>query len=355
MRRLFILASALVALAAAGPANAKPWVVWAGAPSDPPADVRAVMPTLNQFIPSRLQIHVGDKVTFKSREFHTATFLGSTPASQMPLVMPDPATHYGGILDALGAPFWFDGGPPRFVYNPDAFQAVGSAIVADDSVHSSGNFAFISNHQYTFTFTKPGTYKVVCLVHPEMKATVVVRPKRAKIATRAKVATAVLRQINQSWKTARSLQSLRPADATTVYAGAGSTTALMAFLPRKLTVRAGTTVTWVENSPGEVHNMAFGDESYILALIAGLDQFPVGPGAPNQANPFTVFGSDPGPSYIHTGSNHGNGFLATPPIDKDPASPLPESFAVKFTKPGTYHYFCMIHGKEMSGDVVVTG
>jgi plastocyanin len=355
MRKLFVLASLATALAAAGPAHAATRVMWAGAPADPPANLKASIPMLDQFIPRKLQIHVGDKVTFRSKEFHTATFLGSTPQSQMPLLMPDPTSHYSGIVDALGTPFWFNGGPPKFIYNPQAFQAVGSPVVADADVHSAGNFVFIPKHQYTFTFTKAGTYQVVCLVHPGMKGTIVVKPKRAKIPTRAKVAAAALAQLNQSWKIARSLQSQRPADPYTVYAGLGSTTALMAFQPNKLTVPAGTTVTWVENSPSEVHNIAFGDESYILNLINPLDLFPVAPGAPNQVNPFTVFGSEPPGPYVYTGSNHGNGFLATPTIDKDPSSPPPESFSVKFTKAGSYHYFCMIHGKEMAGDVVVTG
>ena len=354
-RRLFVGVLVAVACGAAKPAHASTWVVWAGAPSDPPADLKASLASLNQFIPRRLQIHVGDKVIFKSKEFHTATLLGSTPRSQMPLVMPDPTSHYSGIVDALGRPFWFNGGPPKFIYNPQAFQPVGSPVVADADVHSAGNFIFIPKHQYTFTFAKAGTYRVVCLVHPGMKGTIVVKPRRAKIATRAKVAAAVLRQLNQSWKIARSLQAQRPADPYTVYAGLGSTTALMAFQPSKLTVPTGTTVTWVENSPTEVHNIAFGEESYILNLINPLDQFPVAPGAPNQVNPFTVFGSEPPGPYVYSGANHGNGFLATPTIDKDPNSPPPESFSVKFTKAGSYHYFCMIHGKEMAGDIVVTG
>jgi plastocyanin len=354
-RKLFVGALVAVVCGAASPAHASTWVVWAGAPSDPPADLKASVPALDQFVPSKLQIHVGDKVTFRSKEFHTATFLGTTPQSEMPLVMPDPAAHYGGILDSLARPFWFNGGPPKLIYNPQAFQTVGSALVADADVHSAGNFAFIPTHKYTFMFTKAGTYKVVCLVHPGMKGTIVVKPKRAKVPSRAKVAATVLKQLERSWKIARSLQSQRPTDSYTVYAGLGSTTALMAFQPSRLTVPAGTTVTWVENSPSEVHNIAFGSDSYILDLINPLDQFPVAPGAPNQVNPFTVFGSEPPGPYVYTGSNHGNGFLATPTIDKDPSSPPPESFRVTFPKAGSYHYFCMIHGKEMAGDIVVTG
>jgi len=355
MRKLFVLALVGAALAAAGPAYAETWVVWADAPAKPPADLKASVPALNQFLPSKLQVRVGDKVTFKSKSFHTATFLGATPQSEMPLLMPDPTSKYGGALDFLSTPFWFNGGPPKFIFNPQAFQSVGSPVVADAAAHSSGNFAFIRTHQYTFTFRKVGTYKVVCLVHPGMVGTIVVKPKRATTPVPSKVAAAVLKQLKQSWATARSLRSQVPSDSHTVYAGVGSKTVLMAFQPRRLTVPMGTTVTWVQNSPSEVHNISFGDESYILRLIEPLEMFPVAPGAPNQVNPFTVLGSAPPRPYVHTGSNHGNGFLATPNLDKNPNSPPPESFGINFTKPGNYHYFCMIHGKDMSGDILVTG
>jgi plastocyanin len=313
------------------------------------------MPALDQFVPSTLQVHVGDKVTFKSKEFHTATFLGSTPLSQMPLLMPDPQSKYSGINDSTGAPFWFNGGPPKFIFNTQAFQAVGSPVVGDAQVHSSPNFAGIPTHSYTFTFSKAGTYKVVCLVHSEMKGTIVVKPKRAKIPTKSMVAARVLKQLSSSWAQARTLQAQLPSAPNTVYAGAGTTTALMTFLPQKLTVTAGTTVTWVENSPGELHNMAFGPLDYVVKQQE-LDLFPYTAGAPNQVDPFLIYGSEPtGVPYVYTGSNHGNGFLSTSAIDKDPNTPSPESVSVKFTTPGTYHYICLIHGKNMSGDIVVTG
>lgn len=374
MRRLYVVVLAGLTVvaavatvgairAAAGPSDiqakdktkARTWVVWADAPTTPPADLKAFDPWLNRFFPSKLQIHVGDKVSFKSRNFHTATFLGSTPASQIPVVMPDPTSHYTGVVDATGAPFWFNGGPPKFVYNPRAFQPVGSPAVADSTVHSSGNFVFLPKHNYTFTFTKPGTYKVQCLVHSGMKGTIVVKPKKAKIPTPAQVAAVTLKQLNQSWQTARSLQSQRPSEPNTVDAGAGQGVVLQAFLPRTLTVHSGTTVTWVSNAESEPHNISFGPVDYIENLLNTLDQFPVSASAPNQVIPFVALGSEPPAPYVYTGSNHGNGFLATPAIDKDPNSPPPDRFSVTFTKPGTYHYICMFHGKEMSGDIIVTG
>jgi plastocyanin len=356
MRKLIFVAVAGAALAAASPAGARTWVVWAGAPSKAPSDLATSDPWLNQFLPKATTVRAGDKITFKSREIHTATFLGSTPIERFPVLMPDPASHYSGIADSLGMPFWFNGGPPKFIYNPDVWLAVGSARVADKAVHSSGDFALIPSHQYTFTFPKPGTYKLICVIHPTvMKGTIVVKSKKAKVLTKSKFAATTLRQLNQYWTQTRALLTQVPSTPNTIYAGIGKAPTLQAFKPSTLTVPAGTTVTWMNNAPGEPHNMAFGDAAYQDALLRATDLFPTSRTSPNQVTPFVVFGSEPPGPYVHTGSNHGNGFLATPVVDQDANTPNPPSFDVKFTKAGTYHYICQIHGKDMSGDIVVTG
>ncbi len=356
MRKLLLVAVVGAAFVAAGPADGRTWTVWAGAPANPPSDLTAEVPFLDAFLPKTVQIRAGDKITFKSREFHTATFLGTTPISQFPLLMPDPTSHYSGITDSLGVPFWFNGGPPKFTYNPQAFQAVGSARVADAAVHSSPNFAFVEPHQYTFTFPKAGTYKLICVVHPTvMKGTIVVKAKKAKVLSKAKFAASTLKQLNQGWTQARALATRTPSDANTVYAGVGNAPTLLTFKPNRLTVPVGTTVTWVNDAPSEPHNVAFGDVAYQEALLQATDMFPIAPGAPNQVTPLVVLGSEPPGPYVHTGSNHGNGFLATPVLDQVPDTPNPQSFAVRFTKAGTYHYICQIHGKDMAGDIVVTG
>ena len=40
-------------------------------------------------------------------------------------------------------------------------------------------------------------------------------------------------------------------------------------------------------------------------------------------------------------------------MDDQAAIPLPESTKITFTAPGTYHYFCAIHGRSMAGDIIV--
>ena len=356
MRKLLLAAVAGAAFLAPGSADARSWVVWADAPSKPPVDIESSHPILNQFFPSTLAIRVGDRVTFRSEGFHTASFLGSTPADQVPLIMPDTTGgKYTGVTDSTGAPFWFNGGPPKFIFNPRAIQSVGSARVTRTGLHSSGVLLFRQGKRHVFVFTKPGRYQVVCLVHPGMKGTIIVKPRRAKVLTPSKVAGAVLGQLNRSWAQARALAMETPPTPNTVFAGVGKETALLAFQPKTLSVPVGATVTWTMNSPTEVHNVAFGDFDYITRLLEATDLLPVAPGAPNQVSPFFPFGSEPPGPYVHTGANHGNGFLATPTLDPDPNSPPPQSFSVRFTKAGTHSYLCMIHGKDMAGEVVVRG
>jgi len=41
-------------------------------------------------------------------------------------------------------------------------------------------------------------------------------------------------------------------------------------------------------------------------------------------------------------------------LDDDAATPLPKSTTVSFSTPGTYAYYCIVHGAEMKGSVTVT-
>ena len=137
--------------------------------------------------------------------------------------------------------------------------------------------------------------------------------------------------------------------------GFGKTWTVLGYFPQALKVKAGTTVTFVNKAPVEVHNVVFGPKKYILGLQKTTDLFPTGPKSPNQTSPFLVYGSEPKGQYSFDGANHGNGFLSTPLNAGAPGQGLSQSWAVTFTKPGTYSYFCWIHGPEMSGKIIVTG
>ena len=93
-----------------------------------------------------------------------------------------------------------------------------------------------------------------------------------------------LTEVAPAWAKAKPLAAA-PVPANTVYAGVGSTTAILGFFPQVLKVKAGTTVTFVNRSPTEVHNVAFGPEKYLLAFSKKTDLLPQGPTSPNQVDP----------------------------------------------------------------------
>src|SRR5919198_1484627 len=251
VRSMLAFAAAVSALAFAGQASAANLTVWAGPGflKVPPAGAPK-MAAANLFFPQRVVVHVGDSVTFKSREFHTATYLGSHKASE--------------------------------------FQAFVPA--ADKS---------------TYTFKKPGTYTFRCLIHPMMTARVVVKPASAAVTSTSQILKANAAELASAIATAKKLDAVTPGDANTVYAGVGKQVGggsieLMAFKPQKLAVKVGTTVTFKLSSPMEPHNMVFGPEAYLKQSFKTLDLVPQGPGKPNQVWPFFFYGSDPAQGGVYT-------------------------------------------------------
>jgi plastocyanin len=360
MRKLVLAALAGLALASAAPAGAATtWQSWLGEPSPAPAGAPKGA-TLNQFLPRAIKIRVGDKIRYSTQNFHTASYLGGSAAG--PPFLPDPSGgKYSGLQDSAGAPFWFNG-LTKFIYNLQVFLPVGSAAVTPGTVHSTGGVGASDTGpgSATLSFPKVGTYQMFCLIHPGMVQTVTVRAKtkKVKVDTKAAVKTRIAKETTAGWARATTAANT-PVPANTVFAGVDSgQTTLLAFLPAKLTVPAGTTVDFTSMSPSEVHNEGFGPQAWIDAFMTATDLFPLPPGSPNQGPPLFIYGSDPRGAYIYTGSNHGNGFIAPGLTDDQPGDPpngLPQTNKITFTKPGTYHYYCLLHGPDMSGDIVVTG
>src|SRR5919197_2865366 len=280
VRSMLAFAAAVSALAFAGQASAANLTVWAGPgflkvpPAGAPKMAAAIL-----FYPQRVVVHVGDSVTFKSREFHTATYLGSHKASEFQIFLPaaDKST-YTGVNDAAGSPFYFNG-QPKFTYNvPQVFAPVGTNVVSGGgAVQSSG--ILDAKKGYTFTFKKPGTYTFRCLIHPMMTARVVVKPASAAVTSTSQILKANAAELASAIATAKKLDAVTPGDANTVYAGVGKQVGggsieLMAFKPQKLAVKVGTTVTFKLSSPMEPHNMVFGPEAYLKQSFKTLDLVP---------------------------------------------------------------------------------
>jgi plastocyanin len=358
MKKLVLMGVACLGLATAAPAGAATWQAWLGESAPPPSGTPAGA-TLNQFVPRAIKVHAGDKIRYSTFAFHTVTYLG--PATAGPAILPDSSgAKYTGIKDASGSSFWFEG-LPKLIYDVNTFLPVGSPAVRPGAEHSAGVVAAsdAGPGSATLSFPKAGTYRLVCLLHPGMVQTVTVKAKKAKADTKVAVRTRIARESTAAWARAKTAAAVS-VPAQTVFAGVdGGQTTLLSFLPSTLTVAAGTTVNFVNMSPSEIHNEAFGPQDWILPFMAQTDLLPFGPpGTPNQASPVLIYGSEPPGAYAVNGSNHGNGFLATGLTDDQPGDPpngLPQTRSVTFTKPGTYHYFCLIHGPDMSGDIIVSG
>jgi len=354
MRRVAALAVVVAAFAVAGTAQAASWQVSLGEQAPPPKGTPKGA-TLNAFFPSKLAINAGDSVTFASASFHTVTYLGGkAPAA---LFAPDPGKTYTGINDAAGNPFYFDG-MPKLAYNPAAFGPLGPKTITAGVAASSGALSPAGPKappaKATYTFPKAGAFQLVCNVHPGMKINVVVRnPGIGLPKTPSQVTSQALTDISAAWAKAKSVAAT-PVPANTVFVGLGGQPSILSMFPQVLTVKAGTTVKFVNHSPTEPHNVAFGPKAYLLAFSKKTDFLPAGPKSPNQVTPVFPYGTDPKGAWTYDGKNHGNGFFQTPLTTSAPGVPLAHSFSVTFSTPGTYHYICFLHGPDMSGDIKVT-
>jgi plastocyanin len=362
MRYALVACVAVAALAVTGaamPARQAPtgstYTVFLGEQGPPPAALRKVPGTINQFMPSRLVIAAGDSVTFSSASFHTVTY----NPKPIPLILPDPAKGtYAGLADAAGTPFYFaDLG--KFVYNPQAFGPFGPKTISGSTPVSSGALSprgpKAPPATATYAFPKPGTYHLFCTLHPGMKATVVVKPAGSAVPkTPDQVKAQALQVQAAQYPKAIALNKTKVGAPNTVAMGVGGPVTMLAYYPKVLKVKAGTTVTFVNKAPSEVHNIVFGPKNYLEQWGKKTDLLPQGPTAPNQVTPILPYGTDPAPLTYDGATTHGNGFFATPITAGAPIPGLARSSKVTFSTPGTYHYFCWIHGPDMSGTIVVT-
>jgi plastocyanin len=357
-----VAAVTLSTTAAASPAKkaGANWTVWAG-PSgfakhvDAPEYAEAT-----QYFPSALTIHAGDTVTFKTGEGHTVTFLGHRTASDFRFVSRAPGgASYSNVTGADGKPFW-SGGKAKYVYTVMPLMApAGSTTITPGTFHNRAIFGPDphnppgSKSSVTFMFPKPGVYHYVCLMHlPAMKGTIIVKPAGAPGPSQGKAQADAATQLANDIALAKKLDTYRAPTNTIVAGRSQGGIDMLRFYPGKLTVKAGTTVKIVGGSAVEAHNLLFAPkDAWTKTYLKTSDQFPMG-----QISPEEIYGTD-APGTPYTGKNHGNGFFATPLVTTGfvPGGLTGHrTSSITFSTPGTYKYFCEVHGKMMNGTVVVT-
>ena len=300
---------------------------------------------VDNFLINRVTINVGDTVVWNGKAigsgFHTIDF-PKQGGPAVPLILPT-GKKVSGELDAAGTPFWFNG-QNQLGFNPALLAGSKGGTYNGSKRIDSG--LPLKPSDFKLKFTKAGTYKYFCDVHPGMVGVVVVKPKgqsvptaKADAKTLAKEEAAYVASARQFVKT-----TITGPNVSLGKAGANGLE-LFAMLPSKLTVANGTTVTFsMSAGTREVHTAAFGPTAYVNKLA---DEFGSGIVFPGQA----VYPSDPVVTLNAT--SHGNGFANTGVLDQSSATPLPPKATIQFTQPGTYDFICLVH-PFMHGQVVVT-
>ncbi len=352
-------AAAVLALAAglAVPAGAaaKTKTVRMGPPAATDKTLQASGVFANAFFPGTTTINVGDSVKFEAGGFHTLDIPNKGGAKMLPLFVPG-GQKVANSADAAGAAFWFNG-QDALGLNPELFVSnFGKKVTYTGAkrIESGAPAGNAPPKPITVKFTKAGTYDYYCDIHPGMKGTVKVLKKGAKVPTAAQDKAAVSKQAADAVQDAKSLAGkTQPANTVALGVTGKNGNEMLAMAPANLTVAPGTTVKFqMSKGSYEAHTATFGPgdaekepTSYLGAIAATF----AGPAPDARA----VYPSEtPGTMASLSPSLHGNGFWNSGVLDKDSASPLPESNSVKFDTAGTYTYYCMIH-PFMRGTVTV--
>jgi plastocyanin len=347
-----VLAIGTAAAAWAAPgAGAKTKVVVAGGP--PPKASQAgsahfpAALDLNGFYRRKVTIHVGDSVrwVFSKRVVHTVTFLA--PGQKRPsLEVLDPTHPYSGFKDSTGTPFWFNGQPSLHIPPEHAFPQ-GGASTDGTQYHNSGLSA-PTFAPYKLTFTRAGTFRYLCLVHPGMDGSVKVVPKGHAVPSAKADRKAGIGEYRRALKRAKQLAKLHPKANNVVAGHDGGPVSWFRFFPSTRTIKTGQSVHFSISSTSEIHTISFGPQQ--APGLVMVEPQPSGP--PRlQFDPRIFLPSDPAiPPY--TGANHGDGFFNTGVLDTNPQSPPPSSADITFTKAGSYGFECTIH-PGMQGTIKV--
>jgi plastocyanin len=326
-----------------------------GPPRSAARAINATGNDVDDFFPHKVTIHAGDRVRFVPNNFHTVDLPGRR-TRKLPIITPT-GQPIAGVVDAAGAPFWFNG-QSQLGFNPTLLASAFGKSRSYTGAKAVLSGLPLSNRPKAMTvrFTKPGTYRYFCDVHPGMTGIVKVVSSRSRVPSAAQDRRTLRRQEASALATARRLAKTPAPGNNTVDVGAagkGNVT-FFAFVPSTLTVPHGTTVTFRMNARNEIHTATIGPgdpekqpQSY-LGQIEAAFQGPL-------LDPRGIYPSEPpGALAALTPTFHGNGFWNSGALDLDSATPtVPAANAVTFAAPGTYQVFCMIH-PFMHATVTVT-
>ncbi|MGZ4173598.1 MAG: cupredoxin domain-containing protein, partial [Solirubrobacteraceae bacterium] len=286
------------------------------------AFLKKYQPDVNDFFLRRVTINQGDTVSFRINGFHTVDLPGSS-GKDLPLFISGATVT--GAKDFAGNPFWFNGKVRSLGLNPALLSKIGGSSYNGTARVDSGIFTGNGNPPpFPVKFTKAGTYKYFCDVHPNMVGYVVVRPKGKSIPTARQDSVALAVQLARGIAAVKAAAKLKP-PANHVSLGSSGPGGVedFAMFPSRLRVKVGTTVTFsMSRDSREVHTASFGPKAYLMGVANSINS----PAPQQQA----WYPSDPpGKITLAGSSTHGNGFVSTGNLDTDPSTPSAAAGKIK--------------------------
>jgi plastocyanin len=272
------------------------------------------------FLPNEMWIHAGDSIawTFPTGEIHTVTFL-----------------HDGDTRLPFGPPF---GGNSY------------------DGINSLSSAPMLNGQGFTVTFPNAGNFKLVCLVHENMTATIHVLAASAALphdqdfydkqaaTEQGELLSAKLHDHGKNEK-----NTVAVGNGLVVATGGGSeTVSHMRFMDDKVSIHVGDTLEWTNEDPVTPHTITFGTEP----------GNPIPPSPPPGTGTMMIDADGALHATINSTSDSvHSGFVVAGPQERlfVPQLPLTVTrFRVTFTHAGVYPYICALHDDlGMKGTVTV--
>jgi plastocyanin len=266
---------------------------------------------LTRFYPNNITVHPGDTVSFDWRGFHTVTF--------------NPPAHFT-VFDSFA-------GPP-------GASTLGSRTTFINAVPSFNSFPPPSFDLAIGSNLPDGSYPFHCSLHQFMQGVI-------NVTGGSLPATNAQNQTLGNSQAAADLARLTSLDNRTTRDSADKSGEALAgistkagdvtkFYPSAISVRAGDQLTFTDPDLQDPHTVTFGP-------VAGSPQdpltgvFPSGPGNPKAFNGTSALNS----GFLFDESQHDYWNLKF-----SPAAALPSrtEWSVTFTTPGTYNFYCDLHG-----------
>lgn len=279
----------------------------------------------------------------------------------------DDGTVY--VAQNVGRPCYLtDGGPPKRSDRacPER-QREQPPFDGSHSYYNSGIIPYEGPQGNTFRVEltpdiEPGTYSFYCAVHgPAQKTVVTVKPAGSDVPSQEEVNRLARKQISEfaeplvsAYRDAR--DGRFEVNGTSIRAPFAGVSApvfgfVNEFIPKTITTKVGEPVTW--KFMGWDHTVSFGVPEYFPVIRFADD----GTVAFNRRLWPPAGGSPPVPEQegrgilrVDGGTYDGEGFFSSGLIGSEPFA----EYTLRFSKPGTYRYACLLH-PPMVGTVEVTG